>query len=51
MVITDESTNLVARIEEATERVIALDRKIYDFLTSPCGSEAELEKFPDLPAA
>lgn len=47
VVITNESTNLVGRIEEATERVMALDWRIYDFLISPCSSVEEAATLHD----
>jgi cation diffusion facilitator family transporter len=49
VVITNDSTNLVTRIEEATERVMALDWRIYDFLISPCNSLEEAGKLHDSP--
>lgn len=49
VIVTNESDNLVNRIEEATERVMALDWRIYDFLISPCGSKNEMDRLHDAP--
>jgi cation diffusion facilitator family transporter len=49
VVITNDSTNLVTRIEEATERVMALDWRIYDFLISPSRTIEEAAKLHDTP--
>jgi hypothetical protein len=49
IVVTNESDNLVGRIEEATERIMALDWRIYDFLISPCGSKDEMDRLHDAP--
>lgn len=49
VVIVGDAENLVKRIEEATERVMALDWRIYDFMISPCSTQEELEKLHDVP--
>ncbi len=50
IVVVDEGqADLVKRIEEATERVMALDWRIYDFVITPSASPAELETLHDIP--
>ena len=50
VVVTNESDHLVGRIEEATERIMALDWRIYDFLISPCGTRDEMDRLHDAPS-
>jgi cation diffusion facilitator family transporter len=49
IVVVDDETNLASKIEHATERIMALDWRIYDFLISPSGSVEEAEKLHDAP--
>ena len=48
VVVTDER-NLVGKIEDATERVMALDWRIYDFVITPTKSLEELKHLYDVP--
>ena len=48
VVVTDER-NLVGKIEDATERVMALDWRIYDFVIAPTKSVEELKRLYDVP--
>ena len=49
VVVVSDQTNLASKIEQATERIMALDWRIYDFLISPTTSNKELEKLHDVP--
>lgn len=49
IVLVADQRDLTARIQEATDRIMALDWRMYDFLISPCTSREELEKWHDVP--
>jgi hypothetical protein len=49
VVIVRDHDNVVSRIESATEKIMALDWRIYDFVISPCDSFEEANELHDPP--
>lgn len=49
IVVVEDQAGLASQIDEATERILALDWRIYDFLIAPCTSKEELDRLHDMP--
>ena len=49
LVVVNDATNLLSKIEEATKAVRSLDWRIYDFVISPAASLEEIGELHDLP--
>lgn len=49
LVVVNDATNLVAKIEDATRTIQSLDWRIYDFVISPAANVEKMAELHDLP--